>query len=76
MEAFADNKMNAAKMIISLFCMLENIVGKGENALNVFKRLLSYDCYKSGLCGKGLNLSQITNIFSSKLEAFADKTLQ
>ena len=31
-KAFADNKLNVAKMMISLFDRVENIVGKGENA--------------------------------------------
>ena len=32
LEAFVDDKLSVAKMIISLFGMVENIVGKGENA--------------------------------------------
>ena len=48
-KAFADNKLNVTKMIISVFDRVENIVGKGEIACtsnfsfshNVFKRLLS-----------------------------------
>ena len=49
LKAFADNKLNVTKMIISVFDRVENIVGKGEIACtsnfsfshNVFKRLLS-----------------------------------
>ena len=49
MKAFADDKINTAQMMISVFDGVENIVGKGENAgyqhflvtHNVFKRLLS-----------------------------------
>ena len=33
-KAFADNKTNIAKMIISLSDRVENILGKGENAGN------------------------------------------
>ena len=32
LEAFADDKFNVAKMMISLFDRVENNVGKGENA--------------------------------------------
>ena len=32
LKAFADNKLNVAKIIICLFDKVENIVGKGENA--------------------------------------------
>ena len=30
-KAFADNKLNVAQMMISVFDRIENIVGKGEN---------------------------------------------
>ena len=32
MKAFAGDKFNVAKVMISLFDKVENIVGKGENA--------------------------------------------
>ena len=32
LTAFADNKLDVAKMMISLFDRLENTLGKGENA--------------------------------------------
>ena len=32
LKAFADDKLNVAKMTISLFDRVENTVGKGENA--------------------------------------------
>ena len=32
LKAFADDKINIAQMMISIFDMLENILGKGENA--------------------------------------------
>ena len=46
LKAFADDKLNVTKMIISVFDRVENIVGKGEIActsnfsfsLNVFKK--------------------------------------
>ena len=49
LKAFADDKLNVTKMIISVFDRAENIVEKGEIACssnfsfshNVFKRLLS-----------------------------------
>ena len=42
LKAFADDKLNVTKMIISVFDRVENIVGKGEIACtsNVFNRLL------------------------------------
>ena len=48
MKAFADDKLNGTKMIVSVFDRVENIVGKGEITCtsnfsfshNVFKRLL------------------------------------
>ena len=49
LKAFADDKLNVTKMIISVFHRVENIVGKEEIACtsnfsfshNVFKRILS-----------------------------------
>ena len=32
LKAFADNKINVAQVMISVFDRVENIVGKGENA--------------------------------------------
>ena len=32
LKSFADDKLNVAKMMISLFDRVENTVGKGENA--------------------------------------------
>ena len=32
LKAFAENKINVAQMMISVFHRVENIVGKGENA--------------------------------------------
>ena len=62
LKAFADDKLNVTKMIISVFDRVENIVGKGEIACtsnfsvshNVFKRLLSQRRQKVSLCGNGL----------------------
>ena len=61
LKAFADNKLNVTKVIISVFDRVENIVGKGEIACtsnffshNVFKRLLSKTRQKVSLCGNGL----------------------
>ena len=34
LKAFADDKINVAQMLISIFDRIENIVGKGENAGN------------------------------------------
>ena len=62
LEAFADDKLNVTKMIISVFDRVEKIVGKGEIACTsnfsfshyVFKRLLSQRRQKVSLCGNGL----------------------
>ena len=62
LKAFADDKLNVTKMIISVFDRVENIVGKGEIACtsnfsfshSVFKRLLSQMCQKVSLSGNGL----------------------
>ena len=32
LKAFADDKINIAQMMVSVFDRIENIVGKGENA--------------------------------------------
>ena len=69
LKAFADDKLNGAKMIISVFDRVENIVGKGEIACtsnfsfshNVFKRLLFQRRLKVSLRGNGL--IGITDIF-------------
>ena len=62
LKAFADDKLNVTKMIISAFDRVENIVGKGEIACIsnfsfshiVFKRLLFQTSQKVSLCGNGL----------------------
>ena len=62
LKAFADDKLNVTKMIISVFDRVENIVGKGEIActsnfsfsLDVFKNLLFQRHQKVSLCGNGL----------------------
>ena len=49
LKAFADDKLNVTKMIISVFDRVENVAGKGEITCtsnfsfshNVFKRLIS-----------------------------------
>ena len=50
LKVFADDRINEAQMMISVFDRVENIVGKGENAgyqhfllfpHNVFERILS-----------------------------------
>ena len=64
LKAFANNKLNLTKMIISVFDGVENIVGKGKIACtsnfsfshNVFKRLLSQTRQEVSLCGNGLTL--------------------
>ena len=61
LKAFADDKLNITKMIISVFDSEENIVGKGQIACtsnlsfsnNIFKRLLSQTHQKVSLCGNG-----------------------
>ena len=62
LKAFADNKLNITKMILSVFDRVENIVRKGKIACtsnfsfshNVFKRLLSQMPQKVSLYGNGL----------------------
>ena len=62
LEAFADDKLNVTKVMISVFDRVKNIVGKKEIACtsnfsfshNVFKRLLSQTRQKVSLCGNGL----------------------
>ena len=62
LKAFAEDKLNVTKMIVSMFDRIENIVGKGEIACtsnfsfshNVFKRLLSQTREKVSLYGNGL----------------------
>ena len=61
-KAFADDKINEAKMMIFVFHRVENIVRKGENA-GYLHFLLFPQCFqiasfsgpsRSGLCGKEL----------------------
>ena len=64
LKAFADDKLNVAKMRSSVFDGVENIVGKGEIACtsnfcfshNVFKGLLSQTHQEVSLCGIGLRV--------------------
>ena len=50
LKAFADNKLNVTKMIISLFDTVENIVGKGEIAYTsnfLYKQFLLFpQCFQ------------------------------
>ena len=63
LKAFADDKRNVTKVIISVFDRVENIAGKEEIACtnnfsfphNFFKRLLVQTLQKVPLCGNGLN---------------------
>ena len=65
LKAFADDKLNVTKMIISVFDRVENFVGKGDIACtsnfsfshSVFKRLVSQACQQVTLRGNGLTLS-------------------
>ena len=45
LKAFADNKINVAQMMISVFDRVENIVGKGENA-GYLRFLLFPQCFQ------------------------------
>ena len=62
LKHFANEKLNATKMIISVFDRVGKIVEKGEIPCtsnfffshNVFKRLLSQTHQKVSLCGNGL----------------------
>ena len=80
LKAFADDKLNVTKMIISVFDRVENIVGKGEIACtsyfsfshNVFKRPVSQGRQKVSLCGNGLMYVQSFDTIKAKLlEEFA-----
>ena len=69
LKAFADDKLNVTKLVISVLDKVENIVGKGEIACtsnfsfssNAFKRLLSQTRQKVSLCGNGLIRANGTN---------------
>ena len=75
LKAFADDKLNVIKMIISVFDRVENIVAKGEIACtsnfyfshNVFKRLLFQTRPKVSLCGNGLTKYRFLNVFAWNL---------
>ena len=66
LKAFADDKLNVVKMMISFFLRVENAVGKGENAgyqhfilfPQCFPKPSSLESLKSGFCGKELKLFQ------------------
>ena len=72
LKAFADDKLNVTKIIISVLDRVENIVGKGEIAFTsnfsfshyAFKRLLSQTCQKVSLCGNELTLYQKTKFWT------------
>ena len=44
LRVFADDKINVAQIMISVFDRIENIVGKGENVGFFFKVVKSPDC--------------------------------
>ena len=59
LKALADNKLNGAKIGISLFDRVENTVGKGENVFSPFPTMFSKGFFvgvvkSGGLCGKKL----------------------
>ena len=54
LKAFADNKLNVTKMVISVWNRAENIVGKGENAGNL-KFSLKFSKGLFHLVAKGLD---------------------
>ena len=69
LKAFADNKLNAGNLKISVFEMLETLWEKEKMLVtsifsfshNVFKSHLFQGCQKSGLCGEELNDSFFQN---------------
>ena len=50
LKAFADDKLDVVKMMISLFESLENTVEKGENAGYQFSKAFIHRVVKSGDC--------------------------
>ena len=78
LKAFADDKLNVTKMVISVLEKVDNIVGKVEIACtsnfsfshNVFKRLLSQRHQKVYLCGNGLNTLTLTHIIQKSSLTF------
>ena len=49
LKAFADKKLNIAKMMTSVCDKIENIVGKGENA--VYQHFLLFpQCFQKPFC--------------------------
>ena len=75
-KAFADNTLNVAKLMISLFDTVENTVGKGENAAYQHFLLFLQCCEKPSSLGllKVWIVSLPNNkiLHWSKLKAFAD----
>ena len=76
-NAFADEKFNIAKMMISLCNRVENVVGKKRKcwlpAFSPFPTMFSIAFYfrvvlKSGLCGKQLTLSSTYIHFNTTLK--------
>ena len=67
LKAFAEDKLNVTKVIISVFDRVENIVGKGEIACtsnfpfsyNVFKRLLPRPVKTCHCVGMGYNWEKL-----------------
>ena len=74
LKAFADDKLNVTKIVISVFDRVKNMVGKGEIACssncsfsyNSFKRLHSQTRQKVSLCENGLKCHlQFVSIWTS-----------
>ena len=84
LKAFADDKLNVTKMVISVFHRVEKIEGKGEIACTsnfsfshiVFQRLLSQMCQKVSLCGNGLTHYQTTNFRVFQSESICRRQFQ
>ena len=57
LKAFAEDKSNFAKIMVSVFAGVENIVGKGENALEHF--LLFPQCFQKDFSSESLKLESL-----------------
>ena len=87
LKAFADHKINAGQMMISVFNRVENIVGKGENAGNhhffLFPQCFQKASFGGGGGGgvvksqdcvcKGLSVAQMNRFVAERFENIVGK---
>ena len=68
LKAFADDKLNVAKIVINVFDRVENIVGKGENA--GYQHFLLFSCFVKASFSGSLKVGIVWYWFNDGVDLF------